>query len=168
MCTANLATSRLQAKKRKKERKEKAPIETHPHIILTSEIPLSDTTMLLVRDSPGSLIALSSQTETRSSYLVISKLQPFRRSRALFRMMPLSLPRYAFLSEFMGAGQAGRLWETKAPRLWRLKKKKKKIERLTVRQRKRETNRQTEKLSLPMQGSPPHREKTGMLDRIGG
>lgn len=44
----------------------------------------------------------------KSTHLVISKLQPFRRSRALFRMMPLSLPRYTFLSEFMGAVRAGR------------------------------------------------------------
>lgn len=43
----------------------------------------------------------------KQTYLVISKLQPFRRSRALFRMMPLSLPRYTFLSEFMGAGRPG-------------------------------------------------------------
>lgn len=40
---------------------------------------------------------------------LISKLHPFRRSRALFRMMPvLSRPRYTFISEFMGAGRAGR------------------------------------------------------------
>lgn len=100
------STSQKKKERKKEGKKEKAPTETH--FVLTLEIPLSDTTMLVLRDSPGSLTALSSQTETRSSYLVISKLQPFRRSRALFRMMPLSLPRYAFLSEFMGAGQAGR------------------------------------------------------------
>lgn len=48
------------------------------------------------------------------TYLVISKLQPFLSSRALFRMMPLSLPRYTFFSEFMGAGRAGRAGDTAA------------------------------------------------------
>lgn len=60
---------------------------------------------------------------------MISKLQPFRRSRALFRMMPLSLPRYTFLSEFIGAGRAGRAEETAAISFSRaIKKKKKKWE----------------------------------------
>lgn len=59
------------------------------------------------------------------TYLVISKLQPFRRSKALFRMMPLSLPRYTFLSEFMGAGRAGRLGETAALSFQEKKKVKK-------------------------------------------
>lgn len=55
---------------------------------------------------------LLSQIRKERTYLVISKLQPFRRSRALFRMMPLSLPGYTFLSEFIGARREGRPEET--------------------------------------------------------
>lgn len=61
---------------------------------------------------------LLSQTRKDGTYLVISKLQPFRRSRALFRMMPLSLPGYTFLSEFIGAGRAGRPGETALSLQW--------------------------------------------------
>lgn len=68
---------------------------------------------------------LLSQIRKDGTYLVISKLQPFRRSRALFRMMPLSLPGYTFLSEFIGARWAGRPEET-AISLFRWGKKKKK------------------------------------------
>lgn len=72
------------------------------------------------------LVPVPDTKSSEPSYLVISKLQPFRSSSALFRMMPLSLPRYTFLSEFIGAGRAGRREEKQPPISFQGGKKQKK------------------------------------------
>ena len=71
-----------------------------------SVVPMSCSSVALCRTVPGWEKNGESPSRRRgnSAYLVISKLHPFRRSRALFRMMPgFSRPRYTFISEFMAA-----------------------------------------------------------------
>lgn len=57
-------------------------------------------------------------------------------------MMPLSLPRYTFLSEFIGAERAGRLEETAAISLQRTQSKKEKKSRAVDRERGKEGEKQ--------------------------
>lgn len=101
--------------------------------------------------------------EKKRTYLVISKLQPFRRSKALFRMMPLSLPRYTFLSEFMGAGRAAEQVDSEKQQCFfpRGKKVKKKNMRDSERRKGKKRNglaeKEERKNTLTL--GPPQRSK---------
>lgn len=83
-------------------------------------------------------------------------------------MMPLSFPRYTFFSEFMGAGQTGRLGETAA--LKRKKKKMSNIEQWTARggrERERargEREKRGRKKALLTLSSPQWSKESGLAD----
>lgn len=82
--------------------------------------------------------------------------------------MPLSFPRYTFFSEFMGAGQTGRLGETAA--LKRKKKKMSNIEQWTARggrERERargEREKRGRKKALLTLSSPQWSKESGLAD----
>lgn len=83
-------------------------------------------------------------------------------------MMPLSLPRYTCLSEFMGAGRAGRLGETAAPS-FQGKKSQKSSRGLREAEGEREhglSEKEEEEKNPWKPGQPQLNKESGLVDFI--